>query len=421
MTDKVNLSFKISTLADRIGLGATEGMTGRTKKGPYIQATATATAPTSATGEATKTQEGTSKATSSRQIMENFVQTGTPGKRRADNLSPQDNSAKRTAEKNDDTTDSEADAEELAWQQELRKEIIKEVGITTEQADRVMGVVMKAFKLRVVEMARKMAKQVVTEEKEVRRSSKSIIMHRADQWVGAETGPLNLNLAERVTMAIYGLAGGAVTVLDAFTLGRWDAQTPPTAVMITFGSRMQKTTFFKILAKRAAMGGQAASKLKAISCRDAFPKKFVENAKELAQKGRELKQNEAVAFFRVVARGIGCHPVLEVKGWGADGKKEPRWTVHTEERAGAEAEAGMERTGTGDEAEWQTVARGRGREKRGGRPPVTPRKPAGSSSRMTPTVPQPQQRRPPPQGGFSDAEETVFHPNTEEEMYIEDF
>ena len=240
-------------LADRIGLRAAEGMTGKNKKGPSTQTAATAATGTiPATGEAGKIQEGAivagnqaSKATSSRQIMENFVQTGTPGKRRADNLSPQDNAAKRTADKNEDT-DSEVDAEELAWQQELRNDIIKEVGITMEQADKVMGMVMKAFKLRVAEMARKMAKQVVTEKKEISRSSKSIIMHRADQWVGAEAGPLNLNLAERVTMAIHGLARGAVAVLDAFTLGRWDAQTPPTAVMVTFGSRMQKTTFFKI-------------------------------------------------------------------------------------------------------------------------------------------------------------------------------
>ena len=93
---------------------------------------------------------------------------------------------------------------------------------------------------------------------------------------------------------------------------------------------MQKTTFFKMLAKRASLGGQEASKLKGISCRDAFPKKYVSDAKDLAQKGREMKIINKVAFFRVVARGSGCHPVLEVKGWGLDGKKESRWKVYAE-------------------------------------------------------------------------------------------
>jgi len=36
----------------------------------------------------------------------------------------------------------------------------------------------------------------------VRKSGNSIIIHRSDQWVAKESGQLNLNLAEKVTMAV---------------------------------------------------------------------------------------------------------------------------------------------------------------------------------------------------------------------------
>jgi len=54
-------------------------------------------------------------------------------------------------------------------------------------------------------------------------------------------------------------------------------------------------------------------KLNSISCRDAFPKKMMAEAKTLAQKGFGLRQSGKVASFRVVARGPTCGPVLEVR------------------------------------------------------------------------------------------------------------
>ncbi len=50
-------------------------------------------------------------------------------------------------------------------------------------------------------------------------------------------------------------------------------------------------------------GQQITQGLKAISCRDAFPRALIEKAKELAPKGFQLRQNGKVAGFRVVARG----------------------------------------------------------------------------------------------------------------------
>jgi len=141
---------------------------------------------------------------------------------------------------------SEGDAGEAEWQLEIRNEIVKEAGLTGEQAAKVMGIVMRAFMLRVTEEAKKVAMHADGEDQDVRKSGNSIIIHRAEQWVARESGQLNLGLAERVAVAVHRMTAGSVAVLDAFTLGRWDSASPPTAVLLTLGSGSQENIFFKI-------------------------------------------------------------------------------------------------------------------------------------------------------------------------------
>jgi hypothetical protein len=273
---------------------------------------------------------GGKTASSSRQFMENFLQAAaTPTKRNREETE-EESIAKRAAPEEEEGA-SEGEQE---WQQEMRSDIEKEVGLTEEQVSRVMDIVMRAFRLRVVHEAKKVATTIVYEEQDVRKSYNSIIIYRADQWVrdGAEGRPFppffDLTLAEKVTVAIHHMTGGAVAVLDAYSLGRRDAPTPANSVLVTFGSRAQKSTFFKLLAKKSAND----PKLKAISCRDAFPKKLVKDSKNLADKGNSLRMAGTIASFRVVARGVGCIPVLEAKGWTAEGMREPRWRVYAEEQ-----------------------------------------------------------------------------------------
>ena len=322
------------------------------------------------------------KVTSSRQFMEKFLQTAaaTPHKRNIDSLSlaATQHAAKRVQEDGDS---SDGDVGEAEWQNEMRREMMKEVGLTEEQTAKVMGIVMKAFKLRVIEEARKVARQAVFEDQDARKSSTSIIIHRADQWVAKEGGPLNLNLAEKVTMAVHNMTAGAVAVMDAFSLGRLDAATPPTAVMVTLGSRSQKMTFFKLLARKAAQGDQ---KIRGLSCRDAFPKKYLQEAKELAKKGSNLRAEGSVAAFRVVARGEGCIPVLEVKGWEAEGRRDSHWRVYIEEEGLPQRER-------------RELARKGKVETR--RHPDTPRKPVGAGVRLS------ESGRRQIIGGFPDAED----------------
>lgn len=368
MTDKsIDISFNISNLVERLSSPLDMMVGGKQPKVPMPKGQGSGAAPPTAipattSGPATistptmiVTTPMTSNAPTTTDVvgksrqtsLDGFITT-TPAKRARAPNTPEDNHAKRAAH------EEEEDGE---WQQTLRSNIMNEVGLSAEQVEKVMKIVMEAFKAQVVRESKRVALQTVHEDYEVRRSGNSIIIHRADQWVSTESGPYGLNLAEKVTMAIHNMTGGAVAVLDSFALGRWDAESPSSAVMVTFGSRTQKSTFFKILAKKVSQDAA----LRVISCRDAFPKKHIQAAKEVAKKGNYLKSQGSVAAFRVVARGNGCLPILEVKGYEDGGRREARWRVYTEE--------GLPQR---DRRERRLQAAGTG--------PATPRKAGGSLS-----------------------------------------
>ena len=319
MEKGIDISFKLSNLVDRLS-SSTSDMAGKGKQHKVPMPTGSKNI--SGVGRSAASNISITSAIveastpGGRQTTMDTFMTTTPRKRALN--TPEDNAAKRAAQDN-------SDGEHEEWQAQMRNNIIKEVGLTPEQAEKVMKIVVDTFKAQVVREAKKVATRIVQDDYEARRSTSSVIIHRADQWVGESSEP-GLNLAEKVTMAIHHLTFGAVAVLDAFVLGRWSDQTPPTAVMVTFGSRGQKTTFFKILAKKVA----GDPKLRNISCRDAFPKKLVESAKEIAKKGGLLKTSGEIVAFRVVARGPGCVPVLEVKGHLDGGRREAKWRVYTE-------------------------------------------------------------------------------------------
>jgi hypothetical protein len=63
-------------------------------------------------------------------------------------------------------------------------------------------------------------------------------------------------------------------------------------------------------------------------CRDAFPKNLIPETKRLAQKAMSLKMNEVISSFQVVARVLGCIPVLETKERTSSGGQTSRWAVY---------------------------------------------------------------------------------------------
>jgi len=220
MIDKKAFSFKLSRIDGTVGQIVSPDKVVMTKTGKKASSTgelsmavAAAAAAAAAVNKPKVPIPGSKEAikvTSSRQFMEKFLQTAaaTPHKRNIDSLSPAatQHAAKRVQEDGDS---SDGDVGEAEWQNEMRREMMKEAGLTEEQTAKVMGIVMKAFKLRVIEEARKVARQAVFEDQDARKCSTSIIIHRADQWVAKEGGPLNLNLAEKVTMAVHNMTAGA--------------------------------------------------------------------------------------------------------------------------------------------------------------------------------------------------------------------
>jgi hypothetical protein len=171
--------------------------------------------------------------------------------------------------------------------------------------------------------AKTIAKEVYYREAELKKCRRSILIHNINKWVEADKATAGYSLADRATAAVYKMTGGMVTVQEAFPLGQGNAGQPPTSLFMTFGSARQKSCFFRVLANKMrtmeAVDGHP-SPLGGISCRDAFPKNLIQPAKDLVGKGMTLKREAKITSFRVVARGPGCIPVLEVRYRGQSGQ-----------------------------------------------------------------------------------------------------
>jgi hypothetical protein len=116
------------------------------------------------------------------------------------------------------------------------------------------------------------------------------------------------------------------------------------------------------MANRIRYGDERAWLMRVVACKDAFPKEYISEANELANKGMLLKRDGQVVSFRVVARGVGCIPVLETREWLASGEPAARWAVHrdTAQMAAGAAPAAPRETVAGRqqqqrEEEWQTA------------------------------------------------------------------
>jgi hypothetical protein len=268
----------------------------------------------------------------------------TPAKRGREegDSSPRDQqAAKKTAQDGEedvfeDAEDAMGDVEDKL--EAMRKKIMERAGLSPQQVEMVMEVVTEGIKeimqtqtrlaaAAAAKEATKAATEAAREEasryREADRCRKSIIMHNADRWVGDINN--GYGLAENITAQIHRCMAHTVLVLDAFTIGQWVENRPPTSVFVTFGSVAQKATFFRVLARTIQERKTGWEQLRGISCRDAFPKEYVMESKRLAQKGFALRQNGKAAAFRVVARGPACIPVLEVRNGGNGGRG--RWEI----------------------------------------------------------------------------------------------
>jgi len=256
--------------------------------------------------------------------------------------------AKKAAQGHKEKEEEEEDIFEEAQEEmicnkreELRKKLMERAGLSPKQVELVWEVlddILKVAAMDIGDMATDMANEatraaadaaeVATNKKwEEDRCRRSILINNADKWVGHINN--GFSLAENTTAQIHRLMGHAVLVLDAFYIGQWVDKKPPTSVFVTFGSVAQKASFFRVMAKVIQEKKTGWERISGISCRDAFPKERLVEAKRLTQKGFQLRQNGQVATFRVVAKGPSCIPTLEVRSRRSN-KERGRWETFRE-------------------------------------------------------------------------------------------
>jgi len=440
----ISVDFKISRLTRLLGGAADDTMkkgegqppatAAGEKSGAEVQLISTPEKAAAAKADGRPATAAKVPSNASRNLMSKYLKRG-----RDDGNAAMEKGAKRASQRDEDDGDNGGDVEiedleeegEEPWQTKLRMTMMEAAGLTPEQARICMKHIRKTFQEKVAEEAKRIAKKVFREDGEIGKCKRSILMHNADKWVAADQFSQNTqgySLAERVTAAVHRMCGGMISVVDCFAVGAWQAGRMPSSVFLSFGSYQQKSTFFRIMANRIRFGAEQQQHIRVLACRDAFPKDLIPEAKSLAQKGMWLRQDGQVASFRVVARGQGCIPVLEIRERVRAGQPPARWTVYQEtEEAATAAEGGGEatpvrgRNASGGE-EWQVVRR-KTREQPGEREKTnkgTPRKVAGGTGRLS--VPQPG-TLPPSQEGESMEEDNIvrFPEGTDEERYVEPY
>ena len=124
---------------------------------------------------------------------------------------------------------------------------------------------------------------------------------------------ISYNLAEKVTETLHTMCRSMICVMDAYTLGRWKDGTLHTTVCIVLGYPHQKGVIFNSIAGHMKAKTVIGNAFKGVAIRDCFPKELIPDSQRLVQRGLALKRNGQVELFKVVARGPGVIPVLEVR------------------------------------------------------------------------------------------------------------
>ena len=198
----------------------------------------------------------------------------------------------------------------LNWDK-IRQKLMEKAGLTQQQMDAVGEVLTHILEVVGIEIKEKVmegateganeatrlavdAAEVAANKKwEEDRCRRSILVNNADKWASHINN--SFSLAENTTAQIHRLTGHATLVLDAFAVGQVDKE--PTSIFVTFGSVAHKATFFRVMAKTIAERRTRWERISGISCRDAFPKEKMAEAKRITEKGFILRRSGRVAAF----------------------------------------------------------------------------------------------------------------------------
>ena len=163
-------------------------------------------------------------------------------------------------------------------------------------------------------------RQAREKERELDRCRRSVIIHNADRMaIEEENDYIKYTLAEQVTESLHTMYRSMICVMEAYTLGKWKDDKPPTSVCVVLGSARQKGIIFRTIAGNMRAKTSIGKRLGGVSIRDCFPKERIQDSQRLAQKGIMLKKNGQVEQFKVTAKGPGVIPVLEVRSRNEEG------------------------------------------------------------------------------------------------------
>ena len=243
--------------------------------------------------------------------------------------------AKVTAEKRPrvSESDSEGGAE---TEGELESNFIRDIKKMLEDggAGHLFGPIKDRFMQYMDKILKKQATKIKAEmvdirkkEKDLDKCSRSIIIHNAHRIAMEDDNDyIKYNLAEKVTETLHTMCRSMICVMEAYTLGQWKDGNPPTSVCVVLGSPRQKGVIFRAVAGNMKAKTAIGNALKGVAIRDCFPKELIPDSQRLFQEGMMLKKNGQVELFKVVARGPGVIPVLEVRK-KASGGGLTKWEV----------------------------------------------------------------------------------------------
>ena len=219
---------------------------------------------------------------------------------------------------------------------ELESSFIKDIKKMLEDggAGHLFGPIKDRFMQYMDKLLKKQATKIKAEmvdirkkEKDLDKCSRSIIIHNAHRIAMEDDNDyIKYNLAEQVTETLHTMCRSMICVMEAYPLGQWKDGKPPSSVCVVLGSPRQKGVIFKSIAGHMRAETAIGKALKGVAIRDCFPKELIPDSQRLVQKGLMLKKNGQVELFKVVARGPGVIPVLEVRK-KANGGGLTKWEV----------------------------------------------------------------------------------------------
>ena len=92
-------------------------------------------------------------------------------------------------------------------------------------------------------------RQAREKERELDRCWRSVIIHNADRMaIEEENDYIKYTLAEQVTESLHTMCRSMICVMEAYTLGKWKDDKPPTSVCVVLGSARQNGIIFRTIA-----------------------------------------------------------------------------------------------------------------------------------------------------------------------------